>query len=246
MLPLDNITVLEEVSSTQDVVKEAFLRGEIEGYGVRAIQQISGRGRYSRQWQSQVGNFLFSVLLTPRKSLLEASQLSFVSVNAIYDSVVHVCGESVVDDLLIKWPNDLLLSRKKVSGLLLEVENIDNRYGVVLGVGVNIVDSPEEGISLQEYTDELVIDADDFSSIFMKHLANRYQQWHDYGFEEIRKLWIERSGSIGKTVLVRLMNEEFSGRVLDLDHDGALVLECDDKKMPRRVTAGDVFFSGPL
>lgn len=236
------VYVFDDVDSTQNVVKAAFSEGAKEGYAVRAKRQSSGRGRYSRVWQGGEGNFLFSVLLRPRADLSQASQISFVAVNSVYDAVVEFAGEDVGEDLKIKWPNDLLLSGKKLSGILLEVENDKDGYGIVLGVGVNLVQAPEEGISLKSRFDGLDCNADRFTEIFMKQLAKNYQQWQDYGFETVRERWIERSGAIGQNVLVRLADEEFSGTVSDFDKDGALVLVSDVDQTTRRITAGDVFY----
>jgi len=126
-----------ETGSTNDDALERAEVGETEGLVLVAGVQSRGRGRQGRTWHSQQGSSLaFSVLFRPTPA--EASCLArFTALGAL--ALVEVLRENYHADALLKWPNDVLLGGKKVSGVLPEVSWQNGQpVGVVLGMGVNL------------------------------------------------------------------------------------------------------------
>ncbi|NBO19466.1 MAG: biotin--[acetyl-CoA-carboxylase] ligase, partial [Proteobacteria bacterium] len=115
-------------------------RGSIHGSVVWARSQTEGRGRYSRKWESPEGNLYLSILLRPPVDLVHFSQLSFVMAVAARDAVLKATGAKTQ----FKWPNDLLLNKKKCGGILLETSMFsEKKQWVVCGIGINMQFSPE-------------------------------------------------------------------------------------------------------
>lgn len=135
-LPISDYKAFDEVGSTNDVAMEWVRNGAEDRSLVIANRQTSGRGRMGRAWQTTAdASLAFSYILKPTPR--EMPYLSFFSPLG----ALAVCEVILSYDLQaeIKWPNDVLLNRKKVSGILSEVVWEDDVIvGIVLGIGVNI------------------------------------------------------------------------------------------------------------
>ena len=130
---------LAETASTNTDAKE--LAGEISGeFAVWAINQTAGRGREDRQWQSNPKSSLtFSLLFRPNAN--ELKHLSrFTALGAL--SLVDLLKDEYQIKAQIKWPNDVLINNKKISGILLEaVWSGSEQEALILGIGVNLTNS---------------------------------------------------------------------------------------------------------
>ena len=107
---------LEITESTNDDVKLAAEAGIPEGLVIWAAQQRGGRGRYGRAWFSPQGNLYFSVLLRPICDRHDYGKLTFVAALAVEEAVRKVLPHRPIE---LKWPNDVLVGGKKISGILL-------------------------------------------------------------------------------------------------------------------------------
>jgi birA, biotin-[acetyl-CoA-carboxylase] ligase region len=138
-----NIHYYDEAGSSNDIAKKLAPTVE-EGTIIVVEQQTGGRGRLGRQWASPKGGIWFSTILKPRIALSSASRLTLT-----FGLSVAKTLRQYEFDAKIKWPNDVLVSGKKVSGILTEVEaEIDTVEFVVIGIGINanmsLKDIPEE------------------------------------------------------------------------------------------------------
>jgi BirA family biotin operon repressor/biotin-[acetyl-CoA-carboxylase] ligase len=142
----NEIVVLDETESTNDVAWEAAGRGAREGFVVFAERQTKGRGQYGRRWESApyLGLWL-SVLLRPAMTLQESPKLTSL--------LAEVIGETIRDQTgcatTIKPPNDIYVSGRKIAGVLVEGRTApDGSYVAVAGIGINVNqaldDFPEE------------------------------------------------------------------------------------------------------
>lgn len=230
------------IGSTNDLARERAIAGAVEGMVIRADRQSAGRGRRGRAWSSPAGNLYCSLILRPDRSPAATGTLSFVTVVALGD---------VLDELLPhcsirhKWPNDLLVENRKISGILLESvgTGTEPMPAVVIGLGVNIVSHPDH--SLYPSTDMMEqgaapISAPDLLDRFLLRFAYHYDIWRQDGFTAILPDWRSRAIGIGDEIVVRLERETLTGRFLDLDADGTLLLEQPGLGI-KRITAGDIF-----
>lgn len=232
---------LDACDSTNDEARRLAAEGAPDGTVVWARRQLAGRGRRGRSWVSPEGNLHASLILRPAMPPADAARLSFVAALAVGEVVAgHVDGRAT-----LKWPNDVLVAGRKISGILLESEGArEGRVDwVVLGVGINVRHHPPDterpATSLAaEGAGELTAEAT------LAQFLDRFRVWYDRyrigGFAPIRAGWLNAAEGLGGDVSVRLANESFAGRFVDLDEEGALVVETGAGL--RRVTAGDVFF----
>ncbi len=130
-----NIIYYEKTDSTNMRIEELAEKGATHGTIVVAEEQTMGKGRRGRNWESPAeGNIYMSILLRPQIQADKASMLTLVMAYSVAQAVRGLGHE----ELQIKWPNDLVLSRKKVCGILTEMhlKGTEIDY-VVIGVGVN-------------------------------------------------------------------------------------------------------------
>ncbi|MCK5546513.1 MAG: biotin--[acetyl-CoA-carboxylase] ligase [Rhodospirillaceae bacterium] len=212
-----------------------------------ASSQSAGRGRRGRSWSSPVGNLYFSILIRPKYPAAEVMQLGFIMANAIANAVEGVLAKTT--SIQVKWPNDVMVNGKKISGILLESESSgDNTVQwAIIGVGVNIESQPSKTEGDFAAT-SIASEGGDASigemlSATIRHFDAGIDEWREHGFAPVRKAWLERAYGIGKKINVRLPNETIPGTFKALDKNGALVMVVDSKQEDRIITAGDVFFS---
>jgi BirA family biotin operon repressor/biotin-[acetyl-CoA-carboxylase] ligase len=232
----------ETIGSTNDEAKRLARAGAAEGALIWGMTQTAGRGRRGRAWVSPLGNLYLSLVLRPHCPALIAAQLGFVAALGLGETLDELVPQMV--RLTYKWPNDLLVDGKKLAGILLETEMVagDVPDFVVIGVGVNLASSPRDvgypAISLAE------VGAGDVTpgmalAGFARHFARWLVLWQKEGFAPVRAAWLARASGLGEPVRVRLEETTLDGRFLDLDDDGALLLEAADG--PRRIAAGEIF-----
>ena len=127
---------IPETGSTNTLAMHAGAAGLEEGHVFFTDQQTAGRGRGGHAWQSEPGSaILVSVLLRPRIQAAHALWLSLMAGVAVHHAVLSNCG--IACDL--RWPNDLLIGRKKVCGILTEISSeLDQLRFAVIGIGVNV------------------------------------------------------------------------------------------------------------
>ena len=142
----NEIVVVEETESTNDLVWKAVERGVPEGFVVFAERQTKGRGQYGRRWESAPYLGLwFSILLRPALTLAQSPKLTVQLAEAVAATIADETGCAAT----IKWPNDIYVSGRKVAGVLVEGRTAsDGSYVAVAGIGINvnqtIEDFPEE------------------------------------------------------------------------------------------------------
>jgi BirA family biotin operon repressor/biotin-[acetyl-CoA-carboxylase] ligase len=233
------------VDSTNEEAKRLADDGAPNGTVVWAREQTAGRGRYDRTWVSRPGNLFFSILLRPDCSLAMATQIGFVAANAVAEAIAaHLPLGTQVG---CKWPNDVLIGGRKVSGILLEV-GTDTSSGVewlVVGVGVNVDSHPAAAYPATSLAAEGATGASAGGLLvaICKSFVNGLEPWQTLGFSEVRREWLRRAVGIGQPITVRMGKETHHGVFEEMDADGALILR--HKTGLRRITAGDVFPAVP-
>ena len=153
------IFVSQSTKSTNDDAKN-FLSEQSSLLSIHTSeQQIAGRGRNGKKWISPKGKNIY--LSIGWLSNLKYSQIEGLSL-AIGTILASSLGELTQNQVGIKWPNDLLIEKKKISGILIETIDLNNQVGVVIGIGINVHMSKEEGkeidqqwISLDEVTESI-------------------------------------------------------------------------------------------
>jgi len=239
-----HLIALDAVDSTNEEARRLAASGAPEGTLVWARRQTAGRGRRGRSWQSPPGNLYASILLRPRCAPAAAAQIGFVTAVALGEALRRFLPPGV--PLSFKWPNDVLVAGRKISGILLEASGLtgDRLDFLVVGVGANVATSPADvpyaATSLAQ-SGAGEVKTGDLLAVFAESFASGLARWREEGFAPAREGWLARAQGLGGPVEVRLDRETLSGRFASLDEGGGLALDlpCGERRV---VTAGDVFF----
>lgn len=240
------VLILQETDSTNAEARNRAEAGEFGPLWIAAKRQTAGRGRRGRAWDTDTGNLAQTLLLTLDKTPIEASQLTFVAALAVYDLVGRYVPPSLVS---IKWPNDVLLDNRKVSGILLESGSLGaGQLWLAIGIGVNLMvaptgtERPATAVADHLSADRIVPPSFEEGA---NALAETFQHWLDIwqqqGFGPVRQAWIDRTPGLNGPCIARLSNETLEGMADGIESDGSLRLRLADGTL-RVISAGDVFF----
>ncbi|MEE9591706.1 MAG: biotin--[acetyl-CoA-carboxylase] ligase [Thermodesulfobacteriota bacterium] len=234
----------KKLDSTNDTAFKMAKANASEGTVVVADYQEAGRGRLGRKWESPPGgNIYTSIILRPPIPPHDASKLTLLTSVAVSETIGHYLPHST----FIKWPNDILIGSRKISGILAEMDSEMDRVNfIIIGIGVNVNVArdifPEELrcsiTSLKEETGKDVSKVE-FLQMLYFNLEKWYRNYLDSGFEHVKDAWQRFSSIEGKAVTVRQFDDTIQGTALGIDKDGALILLKKTGDVVK-VVAGDV------
>jgi BirA family transcriptional regulator, biotin operon repressor / biotin---[acetyl-CoA-carboxylase] ligase len=244
---------LPETDSTNAEVMRRALAGSTLPFWVRADRQTRGRGRSGRPWQSQfAGNLYasFGLALACRPDV--AAQLSLVTGVAVIDAIRSVGSapdsgapnsDEIVCDLQLKWPNDILIGGAKTGGILIESTTIRGTLIAVIGIGINLVASPDDtGRSVSSLNlHKIQTNPHVMLNAVRQHMDHWLAIWQEgAGFASCRAAWTSRAMAFGTELSINAGAGPVSGSFQGLDEDGALLLQTSSGR--QRFTFGDVTF----
>jgi BirA family transcriptional regulator, biotin operon repressor / biotin---[acetyl-CoA-carboxylase] ligase len=212
-------------------------------------QQTNGRGRLGRTWVSDNPNNIYmTIVLKPENMLKQDSPLQNITqyMSVIVAEVVDVYLEDVEKTSQIKWPNDILVDGKKVSGILAEsVVQGSCLKGYVLGVGINLnmelsevkeIDKPADSLSL-------ILNKKIERNLFLEKLLEKffenYDSFLEEGFLKIRKSYRIRAFCMGKRIKINTVNDEFEALVTEILDDGQLQVRLDSGEI-KNINIGEI------
>lgn len=221
------IIKFEEINSTNTYAKE-----NIEKYDDKTIvianHQTAGRGRFKRTW-TDLGseNIYMSIILKP------SNEFSFIYANLTQYLSLTLC--KIFEDMDLKpeirWPNDILINKKKVVGILCETVMRGNNFkGLVLGTGINLnapehaiskIDRPATALNIELGHD---IDKTEILEKLLERFFDKYDDFIKVGFPLIRKAYLNRTTIIGKDVKVSILDKIVEGKAEEIDVSGNLIL----------------------
>ena len=244
------IHYFDEVESTNTTLFELALKGASEGTSVIADAQTQGKGRLSRTWVSPGGHNLYlSVLLRPGIGASESTLLTLVASIALYECL----KKTGIQNPAIKWPNDILIDKKKIAGVLTEMEPKGDRADfVVLGIGVNVnmsraVINREMGDFARHVTSVSEnlgreVDRAKLAADLLKELEDWYSTMKMRGKPAILKEWTQRWGGLNEKVRVSIEGlEVFEGTAQGIDENGHLLVKRENGAITE-VISGDISF----
>lgn len=234
----------ELVDSTNAEALALAAKGEHGPLFIAARQQSAGRGRRGREWVSEPGNLYTTLLIADPAPASVSAQLCFVAALALHDAVLDGCAGLAPSRLKLKWPNDLLLDKAKVAGILIEGIGIaERKIAAAVGFGVNCQHHPLE--TPYPATDFAAAGFSLSPANLLSNLGVRWEQRiHEWnrgeGFAATREAWLLRASGIGEAVEVRLPQQTLSGIFESINEEGALLLQRPNGERIA-VAAGDVF-----
>lgn len=246
----------DSVGSTNALALERARDGDPGRLWVVSKRQESGRGRRGRAWATPSGNLAATLLLVDRHELRLAATLGFVAGLALSDALNAVLPDRKIsigpdggggrgDRFELKWPNDVLAHGAKLAGILLESTMLDERrFGLAIGIGVNIVAHPDDvpypATSLRALGGDC--DAETLFLALSDAWSENSRIWDEgRGLVRIRQRWLTRAAGLGSEVAVRVDGNVVRGVFETIDEDCRFVIR-DREGNAIRIAAGDVHF----
>lgn len=240
-----SIYYYEETDSTN--IQAKALEGAGHGTLVVADMQTAGRGRLGRTWQSPAGNNIYmSILLKPEISPNQAPMLTLVMALSVAEAVKTVSGMNAY----IKWPNDLVINKKKICGILTEM-NLDGTgiKHVVIGVGIN-VNTPDFPEDIRQTATSLRIEGGhsferaEIIAAIMESFEKNYEIFIQNGdLSGIVDKYNALLANKNKEVRVLEPGHEYNGYALGINNKGELLVRREDGTV-ENVFAGEVSVRG--
>lgn len=245
-MPLINA---DTVDSTNKLLLDKATQGLKEGALAVAETQTAGRGRHNRTWHSPSGlNLYFSLLLWPKVPTTRFPQLAMISAMALRNAILEEIPELNVK---LKWPNDLWLDERKLSGILCECtpEEVEGRRGIVLGIGLNVNsqmnDFPQElhniATSLRWKTGQET-SRERLLAIFCNQFQEIYDRWQDSeSLATFLPEWRKYDALADRIITVDTPTGKLTCPVMGYTDTGIMLLKTNDGV--KSISAGDVHVS---
>jgi len=235
---------LDVVDSTNKYAKEHL--NELEDATiVYAGLQTAGRGRMQRKWDSNSGDNIYaSIVLKPSNELKEV----YSNLTQYLSLILAEVFEEYNILPKIKWPNDVRINGKKISGILAEsVLEGNDLKGIVLGFGVNLnckkddvekIDQPATSLNLET---GMNIDREFFLKKVVDKFCLRYNKFIEEGFLLIKEDYIRRAEFLNTTVTVKVFDNEIIGFAKEITDNGALKI-VDKNNKEHVLLIGDILW----
>jgi len=229
--------------STNNAALSLVAQGAAHGTVVVAEEQTAGRGRLGRTWYSEKASGIYaSIILRPPLSPAAAPVLTLMAGLAAQSAVSSTTGLGVD----IRWPNDLMVNRKKVCGILTEMNaELDRLHAVVLGIGIN-VNHAQMPPALRETATSLRIEAQKtwsrvhLAKALLEEVGRFYRLLVEQGSVAITRHWEAASSfAVGKHVRILIPGGEFLATTAGLEPSGALRVRYADGR-EESLVAGEV------
>ena len=231
----------ETIDSTSSYIKKNYK--ELNNYTfVSAQQQTNGHGRYNRTWHSKKGeNLLFSLLIKDKKTIKEYSSISL----AIAVMILNTLKSLNIDNVSIKWPNDVYVKDKKICGILLESISYNNEIeALIIGVGIN-VNSKSFHESIETTATSIYLETKELADlnilkekIFTHTLETIKNIGVDFNYLQIAR---DNNYLKNKNVYATIDNETVLVKVIDINEDNSLKVIFNNKEL--NLYSGEVTFN---
>jgi BirA family biotin operon repressor/biotin-[acetyl-CoA-carboxylase] ligase len=232
-----NIHYFSELPSTMDTAKDLARKNCPDFTVVVAGRQTQGRGRLNRQWVSDDGGLYFTLVLRPDIPVPISSRVNFLASLTL----ARVLRDMYRIEAAVKWPNDILVDDRKLSGMLSELEaEADRVFSINIGMGINVNNDPT-GVEAGAISLKTILGRE---SSRIKLLSGFLDEFEDRlknaEFENVISEWKRYTVTLQRQVRIVTRREVTEGLAVDVDENGALVLELSDgtKKI---IVYGDCF-----
>lgn len=241
-----NLIVLDSIDSTNDYLKKLGNEGCENGTVVIAREQTKGKGRLGRTWQTKKDDGIaFSVLLRPNVAPSEVSAITPLAGLAVCKAI----REYTKLDCVIKWPNDIIVGKKKLVGILTEMSaEFDAVEYVITGIGINVdhTSFPEEiafkATSLLLETGRH-IDKNEFLACVLGHIENEFVKNNLELTPTVLAEYTDLCATVGRSVTFQRGTRRISGMAVGVSEHGELKVMMSDGTISL-VNSGEVTVQG--
>lgn len=243
------IVRLDTIPSTNAEALRRAREGVSSDAWIVAAEQSGGRGRHGRIWSSPKGGAYATRLLVTEVPLPTLVGLPLVAGLAVHHVVSANIPDVTAQNVVLKWPNDVLVDGEKISGILIEtVALTPGKVAVAIGIGQNVLTTPQGTDTPATSYAQLgaKFGVEDVLEATFVQLAAQLSLWDEgRGFAAIRRNWQERGMEIGARTKVRLPKGQIEGTYAGLDTSGGLRLQLDSGKI-QNIHTGEIIISRDL
>lgn len=240
------IIYFDTIDSTNNYAKKIASDINSDGIVIVSEEQTLGRGRMNRLWTSpKYKGIWMSIVLKPDFPTYKAPQITQVMAVAILKAF-----EKYGIDAKIKWPNDIVINKKKVCGILTEMSGeIEKLNYIIIGIGINV------NLDISDFNEELIDKASSLKieskktfdrakliAEVMKQIEKYYFKFLVDDLDEITEVLNSYSLLLNQEATIKLNGKEYIGKVLNINRDGSLEVEIDGNV--RKIISGEVSIRG--
>ena len=233
---IKNIHFFKKLTSTMDKARELAKNGAPNFTVIVSEEQLEGRGRLKRVWESKKGGLYFTVILRLEDiKIKEAPLMNFVVSLALYKTIEKLFNIKAE----LKWPNDILIEGEKICGILSETFLKGSKIEYLnIGIGLNVNNIPKVKDKKTTSLTNLKKEKLNLKTILNEFLCEFEKLIQNLDFKKVIKEWKEKTFFLNKKVKIITFKEEIVGTVKDIDEsDGSLIL----KENNRKIAYGDMF-----
>lgn len=234
-----HIHYCSSLPSTNSYAKTLIKNKDAEGTVIIAGQQTAGRGRKNREWDSKPGGLWFSIILHPTLPPQRAMVVTMAASIAVTEAINAITQKKAV----IKWPNDVLIDKKKICGVLTEIDaEMDRIHYLIIGIGINVNNPIDPSLTSIATNLKTITRSSINLAELLQHILKIFDQLYQYikrsDYEYLKKQWMSHTNIIGKTVQVQKEKKIMKGTVISISDTGSLLIKT--KHGEKQVVTGDI------
>ncbi|MCK4757720.1 MAG: biotin--[acetyl-CoA-carboxylase] ligase [Thermoplasmata archaeon] len=233
---------MDEVDSTNSFAKELITQSVEEGCLVISDIQTGGKGRMDRKWESPKGGLWLSIILKPKGELVgdRLGIIPLMSGCAAARAIEAISGLTT----RVKWPNDVIINENKISGILSESIVHNRERWVIVGIGINVNNEVQDGYEFNRSPTSIIEETGNNTDLRTLEVQLICEMERFYNMAQSGKAkgvldeWRQMADTLGRNVIINRIGDEIIGKAVDIDENGALVLELEDGSL-EVIMAGD-------
>jgi BirA family transcriptional regulator, biotin operon repressor / biotin---[acetyl-CoA-carboxylase] ligase len=232
-----NIHYFDEVDSTMDIARE-LARNQCPHFTVViAGRQKKGRGRLKRSWLSSEGGLYFTIVVRPKIPPVLSSRVNFAASMILARTLRRLFGI----EAMVKWPNDILVADKKLVGMLSEMEAESDMVAFInIGLGINVNNDPTPSEPLASSL-KLILGREISRRSLLAEFLDEFENYMRHAaLDDVVSEWKQYTMTLNRYVKIVTTQQVFEGLAVDVDENGALLLELADGSI-RKIVYGDCF-----
>lgn len=231
--PHGRLRTHDVVASTMDLARSEAEDGAPEGTLVLAGEQRQGRGRRGRGWASPPGGLWTSLVLRPTDAASQTQPSCFSVLVAV--GLAYGLRERFRVPAAVKWPNDLMIHRRKLGGTLVEMTfQSDRPAWLIVGVGLNVNNGVPENarVPATSLSRELgmTVEVADVAAAMIEGIASAYRTFQAGGFAPIQREWWPTVTALGERAWILDGPDKRHVQVEGLAEDGRLRVRTDSEE----------------
>ena len=220
----------KNIENSNDKIREVFKKNDNPRLALFCINQKKGRGRKGRVWKSKVGDLTCSILIKKKLDISEMGRINIIIVSII----INIFEDLGLNKVKFKWPNDILINKKKIAGILIETSvsnNIVTQF--IIGIGVNIKSRPNDlkYSSTSLFENELNIKAHNLFFNIIKRLYFFIENYKNIEFLYLSKQLSSRFFNKKSLINVYNGNNKNEGLFSEIGCLGELIIKNKNKNL---------------